>query len=134
MDYQKYGLNPEGTAQQFTRDQALQAAMETVNADLAVILEADEEDRAVLQERAEAARLRAETLRKEAKLTKGEIRSSQRNALVSKCQEIAAGHLALEVARANKAAAGESIDAEEAGQRQAEEQLAVVERLLGDYA
>jgi hypothetical protein len=130
IDYGKYGVDASvATDANVARNLAIEATIAAFNAEVAVLVEPDEEDRAILEERRDEAAARAEALRREAKMTKGELKAFRAQAVQSKQMELARRHLQLEATAKAKEAAKESAKAERDEQASIEAGLAAIERV-----
>lgn len=128
IDYARYGIDAAAaTDANVARNRAVQAAIEAINAEVAVLVEPDEEDRQILEERRDEAVARAEELRRAAKLTKGEINGYRAQVVQGKRVELAQRHLELEARAKAKEAAKESATAERTEQAAIEAGLAAIE-------
>lgn len=128
IDYAEYGLDRDQAIRSATQSAATQAAIDAANAEMAVLLEEDLEDRAILEERLQNATQMAENARREAKLTKKEVSQQRTTAILSKKQELVRAHLQLE---ATKATLNTTLaDQATAQQLQIEQQLAALDSML----
>lgn len=130
IDYSKYGVDSSAASDaNIAKNRAVQAAIEAVNADIAVIIETDEEDRAILEGRRDELKARAEDLRREAKLTKGEINGYRTQVIQGKRVELAQTHLNLEARAKALEAAGDLAKVEREEQKQIEHSLSTLDQL-----
>lgn len=130
INYDKYGLDSTAAADDtIARNRAIEWAVKAINADIAVRLETDDEDRTILEIRRDELQARAEELRKEARLTKREIKEFRAQMLQGKQIELAQQHLKLEAMAKGKEAAGESAESERADQEFIETGLAALDQV-----
>lgn len=97
IDYSKYGIDIDAHRFGSIRGQAMDAELEAVNAEVAVLLESDPEDRAILEERATAARQLADERRVAAKVTKAEVKTYLDSRLTDAIRQLVVEHMSIAV-------------------------------------